>query len=415
MHAKPRRTRRIDSAARAASLFLFGAIGVVASCNQTPEPEVTADPPDASTEASMPPDSDASLEDASGPETSPPQTVDRSKRGTGCAVKNDCAQGFSCIRGVCQPQSFELSPSTKECFQVDCAEAADCCGNLETEIPDKCRSRAAKCLEALPGCTEKECTQSGDCGGGGVCTGNCVVSSGECTSNVDCLANRCVEGTCSLDFAACDSDAECVANTCIGGSCACENPSFDPIDPVCNDPDCEGLCLWTCDDSRCVLPNDCDADSDCFGSTPLCVGGSCVECAESVDCSFDKRCISGRCETPCTNDLHCALFEACQAGECIYVGCRSDRECSLIPDLESLGLSSGLDRRLLRCNTDEDGVGQCLIPCQTDAQCPPTEVCFGGRCEYIGCETAAECKTIVGLHDQVASDDQPWVPSVECR
>jgi len=83
-------------------------------------------------------------------------------------------------------------------------------------------------------------------------------------------------------------------------------------------------------------------------------------------------------------------------------------------DVEALGLSPGLDRRLLRCDT-QDGIGHCLIPCQTDAQCPTSEVCSGGVCEYIGCETSAECKTIAGLHDQVASDDQPWIPSVECR
>jgi hypothetical protein len=282
------------------------------------------------------------------------------------------------------------------------------------EVPESCRSRAAKCSEMLPGCIEGECTRSTECGGGGVCTGNCVVSSGQCTSSVDCLANKCVEGKCTLDFTACGSDAECTSNTCVGGFCACENPSFDPADPVCSDEECEGLCLWACEDSRCVIPRDCEDDDGCFGSTPLCVDGTCVECTASVDCSFDKVCLSGKCETPCKSDLQCALFEACQAGECLYVGCRSDRECSLIPDLEALGLSANLDRRLLRCNT-EDGIGRCLIPCQTDAQCLPTEVCTGGLCEYIGCESTAECKSIVGLHDQVATDDQPWIPTVECR
>jgi hypothetical protein len=411
MHAGPRRTR-FQKAALVALLIPLGTIALVTSCSSPGSSQGTGSP-DASADAGSFPD--AGSDDASAPEASAPVTTGRSKRGTACSVKNDCGKGFSCIRGYCQPQSFGLTPSGKECVQVDCAEDADCCGALETEVPKRCRSRAAKCVPELPGCTVKACTQSGDCGGGGVCTGTCVVSSGECTGNVDCIANRCVEGTCSLDFTACDSDADCVANLCINGSCACKNPSYDPADPVCSDPDCDGLCLWTCQDSRCVFSSDCESDDDCFGSTPLCVGGTCVECAESADCSFDKRCIAGRCETPCKSDLHCALFEACHAGECIYVGCRSDRECALIPDLESLGFSSGLDRRLLRCNTDENGVGECLIPCQTDAQCPPTEVCSGGRCRYIGCETDAECKTVAGLHHQVASDDQPWVPSIECR
>ncbi len=337
----------------------------------------------------------------------------KSGLGDGCAVKNDCAGEFSCIRGKCQPVSFDFLATGKECVQIDCADAADCCGKLPAEVPDKCRSRAAKCSATLPGCAPGECNRSSDCGGGGVCTGNCSVSSGECTGNADCLANKCVGGTCTLDFTTCSSDAECGANTCVGGSCACENPSYDPADPVCSDEDCEGLCLWACEASRCVLPTDCQTNADCAGNTPLCDDGTCVECTTSTDCSFDKICLEGRCETPCENDSHCPLFEACQAGECIYVGCRSDRECTLIPGVELLGVS-GVDPRLLRCNT-ERGVGKCIVPCQTDAQCPPTEVCSGGVCEYIGCETEAECKTIVGLHDQGSSDAAPWVPTVECR
>jgi hypothetical protein len=419
MQEQPRRSRLVERAALLAFVFAASVVSAVASCSPAPSPP-PENSPDASSDAGSDAEGEAGLGDASTPDDSGteaghPSSTDRSRRGTACSVKNDCESGFSCIRGLCQPLSFELTPTGKECFQIDCVDRDDCCGNLETEVPEKCKSRAAKCLPKLPGCVVKECTRSSDCGGGGVCNGQCVVSAGQCTSTVDCLTNRCVEGNCTLDFVACDSDAECVANTCTGGSCDCSNPSYDLADPVCTDTDCDGLCLWTCENSRCVFPTDCEADSDCFGSTPLCVDGACSECGADVDCSFDKRCHAGRCETPCTNDLHCPLFEACQAGECIYVGCRSDRECSLIPDLESLGFSPGLDRRLLRCNTDEEGVGECLIPCQTDAQCPSTEVCSGGRCQYIGCETASECKTIIGVHDQVASDDQPWVPSVECR
>lgn len=349
------------------------------------------------------------------PAQDPVPSVRRSEIGAGCSVKNDCAEGSSCIRGVCQPVSFPLSASSKECFQIDCAVAEDCCGEGgTTAVPEQCRHRGAKCLATLPGCVARPCTRSSDCGGGGVCTGSCAVSSGECTGGSDCLANVCIAGRCSLDFTACRTDADCVPNTCVMGSCACENPSFDPADPVCSDPDCEGQCLWSCEESRCVLPSECASDDDCFGVTPHCVDGTCAECTSERDCSFDKTCIDGRCETRCENDTHCPLFEACHAGECVYVGCRSDRECTLIPAVELLGYAQGLDPRLLRCNT-ERGIGRCIIPCQTDAQCPPTEVCEGGACRYIGCEEDAECKTITGLHDQTRSPEQPWIPRVECR
>ncbi len=339
----------------------------------------------------------------------------RSTQGTGCSVKNDCEDGFSCIRGLCQAESFGIEATGKECYQIDCTETADCCGHLETDISEECRSRAAKCLETLPGCSAgEECTSSSDCSGGGVCSGNCSVSEGNCTGNVDCLANRCVDGFCSLNFTPCSSNAECAANTCTGGSCDCSNPSYDPADPVCENEECEELCRWACEESRCVIRSDCQDNEDCFGARSLCDEGSCVECKSSTDCSFDRICLSGRCEKLCQNDTHCPLFEACDSGQCIYVGCRSDRECTLIPDVESVGLSSGVDPRLLRCHT-EDGIGKCIIPCQTDAQCPTTEVCSGGVCEYIGCETDAECKTIVGAHDQDAAEELPWVSKVECR
>lgn len=247
-----------------------------------------------------------------------------------------------------------------------------------------------------------------------MCVGHCSVSSGECSGSADCLENKCINARCSLDFTDCDSDAACAPNSCVGGSCDCTNPSYDPSAPVCEDEDCEGLCSHTCENSRCVIPSDCESREDCFGSTSLCDEGKCVQCASSNDCSFGKICLQGRCETACQDDNHCPLFEACQAGQCIYVGCRSHRECSLIPNVEAIGLPSGVDPRLLRCNT-EQGIGKCIIPCQTDAQCPSSEVCEGGVCEYIGCETSAECKTIVGLHNQESSGDMPWVTVLECR
>lgn len=384
-------------------LAFVGAALAIAACSPAPDAELASSAPT--------PGDTASAGVGAAPPTSPGAL---SRVGLGCAVKNDCASGLSCIQGICQPASFGISASAKECVQIDCATTADCCAQLRMEVPPQCRSRAALCLERLPGCVEEACTRSRDCAGGGACTGHCAVSSGECRGNADCLANKCVGGTCTLNFTACSSDAECAGNSCIGGSCACENPTYAPTHPLCTDADCEGLCLWSCEDSRCVLPTACSSHDDCSGAKPVCVGGKCSECAKSADCSLDEVCVSGSCETPCQNDSHCALFEACQAGECLYVGCRSDRECTLVPDVTALGLDAGLDTRLLRCHT-RSGVGRCLIPCQTDSQCAATEVCTGGLCEYIGCESTAECKTIIALHDQVASTGQPWVPTVECR
>jgi hypothetical protein len=390
---------------------LLGAAGAVASCSlwASDGDQPTRSPPAASGGGG---EGGAPRVVIATPRTVAPRR--RSQRGTGCSVTNDCALGLSCIRGLCELASFGLAPSAKECVQIDCTTSDDCCGGLPLEIPEKCRKRAAVCLKTLPGCETKACTRSSECAGGGVCTGHCSVSSGQCSGNVDCLANKCIGGKCSLNFSVCSSDAECAANTCGGGACACDNPGYAPLQPVCTDMDCEGLCLWSCEGSRCVIPSACQSDDECVGSKPICLDGQCVECRDSEDCSFEKSCRSGSCETRCQSDTNCGLFEACQAGECIYVGCRSDRECSLLPDVNALELAAGFDPRLLRCHTVA-GVGKCLIPCQSDSQCATTETCSGGLCEYIGCETNAECKTILGVHDQVSSDAQPWIPSVECR
>jgi hypothetical protein len=394
------------------ALLLSGVGGAVSACSQTTEPAPATMPDMPET---MPPDAAGGEAGAGGlPSVPVAVTSRRSRRGAGCSVKNDCAEGLSCIRGLCEPTSFGLLPSGKECVQIDCTTSADCCGKLSPDIPEKCRGRAAFCLQKLPGCVAEPCSRSRDCGGGAVCTGHCVVTNGECSGNVDCLANKCLGGTCSLNFTACSTDADCAANLCSGGTCSCANPSYEPTNPICLDKDCDGLCLWACEDSRCVIPSTCESDDDCLGAKPMCVKGQCVECESSADCSFDKICRQGSCETPCDGDANCPLFEACQAGECINVGCRSDRECTLLPDVNALELPPGFDPRLLRCHT-ENGVGRCLIPCQTDAQCAATETCSGGLCKYIGCDSTEECKTIIGLHDQLASDTQPWIPSVECR
>lgn len=401
--------RALSGAFRLRSLILLSWAAVAyGACSPSPEPA----PNPVSTAGSQGVGGMQASAGASG--TPAVAKLRRGRLGIGCSVKNDCGAGLSCIHGVCQPASFGLAPSGKECVQIDCTSTADCCGDLPSEMPEKCRGRASTCLERLPGCIEKECARSADCAGGGSCVGSCAVSSGECRGNVDCLANKCTEGRCSLDFTPCGSDAECAANTCTGGSCACENPDFVPDHPVCLDEECAQFCLWTCEESRCVIPSTCSTSDDCFGSRPTCIEGACVECAESADCSLGKICVAGSCETKCQNDGQCGLFEACQVGECIYVGCRTHRECTLIPDVRSVALPVGVDPRLLRCHT-ENRVGRCLIPCQTDSQCEQTEVCSGGLCKYIGCETTEECPAILGVHEQVTTDDHPWVASVECR
>src|SRR5690606_20792808 len=147
------------------------------------------------------------------------------------------------------------------------------------------------------------------------------------------------------------------------------------------------------------------------GATPLCGDdGTCVECLADEDCE-DEDCIDGRCGPECKVDTQCGLFESCTNDKCVYVGCETDRECVLS------GHADGCDRepRVAVCHA-EGGIGTCVIPCDIDAQCAATEVCLDGVCEYIGCETNAECKAIAGLRNRPRpTDEQPWTTTAECR
>jgi hypothetical protein len=95
----------------------------------------------------------------------------------------------------------------------------------------------------------------------------------------------------------------------------------------------------------------------------------------------------------------------------VFVGCRTDRECVL----QAGATGSTQDPRLAKCRIKDD-VGSCVFPCDIDAQCASSEICLDGICEYIGCETDSECKTIAGLQNLPApTPERPWVTTVECR
>jgi len=234
-----------------------------------------------------------------------------------------------------------------------------------------------------------------------------------CLTSADCTANTCDTSTepdsCTVSKSDC-SLSTCLTNTCSLPYCNCANPDYLPSSPICTDPDCEGICGFACTKDRCVVDTRCSGDAECGAKTPFCNDGNCEECRTSDDCD-DKECIAGRCGPACEADSQCALFEACQGGKCAYVGCRTDRECVL----QAGQNAPAQDPRLAKCSI-ENGQGSCVFPCEIDAQCAPSEVCFESVCKYIGCETDAECKTIAGLHNlPVPTPERPWLTTAVCK
>jgi hypothetical protein len=332
-----------------------------------------------------------------------------------CIVTHDCPSGGACANKSCQPSNFNLTGTGKTCHVSDCKSKADCCGEMPEQAPAKCANRESICNRpTLTGCSTITCATSASCGAG-KCEGSCYLTATKCLTIGDCTPNTCnlatTPDTCAVSGTDC-SVSTCTSNTCSNLRCNCTNPEYAPSDPICSDPDCVGICGFTCKDDRCVADTSCNSDIQCVASTPFCSSGKCSECRTSEDCE-DEDCIAGHCGPTCKVDTQCGLFEACQAGECVFVGCRSDRECVL--QASNKNATPAQDPRLAKCQL-ENQLGTCVFPCEIDAQCASTEVCLGGICKYIGCETDRECTTIAGLHNlPLPTPERPWTTTAVCE
>lgn len=368
----------------------------------------------------------------------------RGKRGETCLARNECDSGLACISGICSQNEFNVDVKAKQCTRVECDTDKDCCGEKATEVPDKCRGRDAICDPAnrtIPGCVQTICTDSASCNGGtcnpGMCQGTyqmgtaCGVSS-DCPKNTCVIPNGLTTGTCSLSGATCDGGAvygPCTqyGATCSTRVCNCINPEYDPTNEICTDPDCEDICLLRCTDSLCVQDQSCKTDAECIAKgLQICDGGRCVQCTSNKDCDTDsdETCEKGLCKKPCTQNEECGLFEECKKGDCVYVGCQSDRECILAasrnqtqnPSTEAAVSGGADDPRLYRClKSDTADYNVCKIPCENDASCGQFQVCDGGFCKFIGCETDEECRAYLGITNQTTNDNKPYIATAKCE
>lgn len=350
------------------------------------------------------------------------QTVEpasHGQRGESCQARNDCQSGLACISGVCSKNDFNISPQANQCDKVDCQTDADCCGNRPTAVPAKCAKFNLVCVPYAPNCTSgTSCTSNNDCGGGTCGTGYCSNYSGQsCSADGDC-ANTCTtSGYCALTGYSCVTSTDCAQGTCQYRSCSCQNPNYNPSDPVCTDPECtEPPCTLRCNAERCEENTTCKTNADCYGTASICNAGACVECVDNSTCdqANGEQCIQNACIKPCTANEECPLFHQCdaQSGTCIETGCTSDTECIL-----AMSQGSGQDARLAKClPSDQDpSKKQCKVPCQNDGACSQFEVCQSGYCKFIGCSSDEECRAYFQLADETPTQSHPWVTKAVCR
>ena len=138
----------------------------------------------------------------------------------------------------------------------------------------------------------------------------------------------------------------------------------------------------SCDSGSCptlCYPIACNGAGDCDGGA--CIDGGCAPgCASNADCHAGFVCESGVCTDPCT-----APFALC-SGACADTS-RDNANCG------------GCGHTCASPQTCD--AGGCWAPaspgCQTDIDCPSSQVCRGGVCEPVitacgnGCDAGNEC------------------------
>jgi len=371
------------------------------------------------------------------------QPETRGKRGETCLARNDCDSGLACTSGVCSKNEFNIDVTAKQCTRVECEADTDCCGDKQTEVPQKCKGRDKICDPTnrnLPNCNQTLCTSDATCGDGSCGAGTCsgIGQAGTtCMAPTDCKKDTCVGGFCAISGYTCTvatQATDCIyynqVPTCSNRVCDCVNPEYMPESPICTDVDCEDICLLRCEDSLCLEDKSCKMDTECLAiGLKSCDDGRCVECTTNKDCDTknDESCEKGQCIKPCTQNEECGLFEECQKdGTCKYVGCESDKECILAAarntqitpgdGTNQAASSGGDDPRLYKClATAGSDIKSCKIPCENDGSCGQFQVCDAGYCKFVGCDSDEECRAYLGISNQMTSDNKPYIATAKCE
>lgn len=238
------------------------------------------------------------------------------RKGEVCQTTNDCAPGLACMPSgpgsdvsICVLGAFAISATSKECAIVDCSTPQDCCPTP----PSDCDAQLAVCTADAGTASQAACLYY---------EANCRCNA----AKYDCENSKCVTK--------CTSNDECLASGsrfCAGGKCvACS------VDTDCGTPG-SGL---KCANGQCKPA--CKGDGDCPGFE-RCVNELCVE----GGCRTDRECVAstrnveatcgtdGRCIVPCATDLECGnpkgyQFFSCVQGQCLFLGCESDKDCRLL-------------------------------------------------------------------------------------
>ncbi len=313
--------------------------------------------------------------------------------GETCQKRDDCGGGLSCIDNRC----------------VDERKTAGTDGGTERiaggKIGESC-TRRGDCQAGLA-CFDQVCMNEADIGDAGLVDtrgdrGETCTARNDCRPGLACVNNICRQSEQELTSSTKQCfrvDCQTAEDCCVGyvppSYCQTYKASCDlePGSIYCDLYETQCSCRMNCVDilgmkggRQCTTISGCGTDDDCFGSFPFCVNTTCVECKAETDCANKPgtTCVGGTCREPCTRNEQCPLFFGCQSGQCVDVGCMSDRECAFANNNPR---SKCVEKK-------------CSTPCETDAECMqagnPFNACEDGRCVFVGCETNEECRALLG-------------------
>lgn len=386
--------------------------------------------------------------------------------------EESCGENAICIaedhRAVCQcPPGFKGNPMPEvECTKVSGCQPGTCHHSAICEVTPT--GPMCRCPENFIGEPETTgCRPVGQCPNGDAdCPANTICASGRCIDpcenacgqNSECkVVNRKPVCSCPLKFqqngespkegcvrsvSRCRSDIDCGGDICYNGQCrvACRNADDCSVGEKCLSNICvipcldhsqctsglaclEGLCVLGCRSNR-----DCPSDQSCINNKcadPCKTGGICgpnalcsidkhlsqctcpegfegnptpdqgcvrvpAPCLATNQCPSSHMCIGNQCNLPCQKASACAIGERCYQNVCRKV-CYTSNNC--------------LPGEI--CNND----GTCQPGCDSDADCPPTELCLSGKCKC----AAGFIGTPFGCSDIDECTEEPCHPTARCE
>jgi DNA-binding beta-propeller fold protein YncE len=290
----------------------------------------------------------------------------------------------TCPRGICDPETLECRECTKDshCDTGSYCDSGECRVNL--------------CVPAAMFCVETTLYRCSLNGGGFTIIQDCN-DQNPCTVGDACKVNKCVTGE-TLD---CQDDNPCTIDYCtVEGTCDhygandiyCDDGNPCTADDHCVLGTCSSGGAKDCSDNNACTLDYCISKAGCIHEPQ---GGS---CNDSSGCTFDDRCIEGRCSgTPqdC-NDNNPCTSDSCVAGGCRNVQisgcgrCSDDLDCedSEFCTLDTCDIISGIcnyePRRSDGCCLDISdcpATPQCILPiCGTDHVCAVGSMAQPGCC-----------------------------------